>query len=60
MFLLALEWSRGLMFWTGCGCIPPVQLGAVVFELCLFASCFLLILPCAFLAFPLGAKGHGQ
>ena len=35
--MLALEGTRGLMFWTGCGCIPPVQLGAVAFELCLFA-----------------------
>ena len=38
MFVLALEGTSGLMFWTGCGCIPPVRLGAVAFELCLFAT----------------------
>ena len=37
MFVLALEWTRGqVSSWMGCGCIPPVQLGAVAFELCFF------------------------
>ena len=36
MFLMALEWTRGQKFWMGCGCIPPVQLGAVAVELYLF------------------------